>query len=221
MTTRILIYDTETTGLPKNYKPAEEDLTNYPNVVQFAAKVIEVDLDDIEHNKVIYNFDSLVYPFRKEQPLVISDGAKAIHNITENDCIQSGTAIEHLAYQFQGLLNSVDVVVCHNLGFDRNVMVSELLNLGIKPNTRRTTKQFCTMKYSTELLKLPSNYTGKYKFPKLEELFKWLTDKDMNDYFKAHDAAGDVDATATCLLLLLQKDEQLLKWFKGEIENIY
>ena len=51
---KILVFDTETAGLPKHYKPAEEDLDNYPSALQLGAQLIEVDLDN-----PLQSFDNL------------------------------------------------------------------------------------------------------------------------------------------------------------------
>ena len=217
---RILVFDTETTGKPKNYKPAEEDINNYPSVVQFGAQLIEVDIDNVNDTKILYAFQSYVKPERNGKLITIEKEAQAIHNISIEDCWK-GDDIWNIALLFQGLCNSAEFIVCHNYTFDRNVMVSELLRLGIRPKYARGCKVFCTMKYSTDIMQLPSTYPNQFKFPKLEQLFKYTTGVDMNDMFKAHDALEDTQATTIALLKLIEQQPELAKWFKGEIESIY
>lgn len=218
---RILVFDTETCGLPKKYIPAEEDIDNYPPVLQLGAQLIDVDLDDPLKYDVLYRVNMLVQPYRKGKEVQIHPKAEAVHGITFERANTLGEPIETPALLFQGLCNSADFIVCHNYTFDRNVMVSELLRLGIEAKYKRGAKVFCTMKFSTNLLKLPSRYEGQYKFPKLEELFTHLTGANMADHYKAHDADGDVSATIHCLVELINQVPDVKQWFKGEKQSIY
>jgi len=90
-----------------------------------------------------------------------------------------------------------DTLVCHNFGFDslmlkvaahRSGMIGEVVldTLEVKSN-------FCTMLKSTQLCKIPGPYG--YKWPKLEELYKFLFNKSFEG---AHDALNDVLATRRC-----------------------
>ena len=218
---KILVFDTETAGLPKHYKPAEEDLDNYPSVLQLGAQLIQVDLDNPLQYEVLYKVNSLVQPYRNGKEVQIHPKAEAVHGISFQKANSLGDSIQTVGLLFQGLCNSTDFIVCHNYTFDRNVMVSELLRLGITPKYGRGTKVFCTMKFSTNLLKLKGRNEGQYKFPTLQELFKHLTGQEMSDHYKAHDAEGDVSATVHCLLELINQNADLALWFKGEKESIY
>lgn len=218
---KILVFDTETAGLPKKYIPAEEDLDNYPSVLQLGAKLVEIDLDNPLEINVIYSLNMLVQPYRNGKEISIHPKAEAVHGITFEKANALGEKIETAALLFQGLCNSANFIVCHNYTFDRNVMVSELLRLGIEAKYARGAKVFCTMKFSTNLLKLPSNYPNQFKFPKLEELFKHLTGKNMHDHYKAHDAEGDVAATVHCVAELIKQNDDVKAWFKGEKQSIY
>lgn len=218
---KILVFDTETAGLPKHYKPAEEDLDNYPSALQLGAQLIEVDLDNPLQVEILYKVNSLIIPYRKGKEVQIHPKAEAVHGISFQKANSLGDSIETVAMLFQGLCNSTDFIVCHNYTFDRNVMVSELLRLGITPKFARGAKVFCTMKFSTNLMKLKGRQPGQYKFPTLAELFNYLTGRNMTDHYKAHDADGDVSATVHCLLELINQNADLKLWFKGEKESIY
>jgi DNA polymerase III epsilon subunit-like protein len=222
MKIKVLIFDTETGGLPKNYKPAEEDLTNYPNLVQYSGKLIEINLNEVvsKKYKIIYNFTNLVQPIRNGKLITIDEGATKTHGISIEDCYK-GVAIETIALMHQGLCTSADLVICHNYGFDRNVMASELLNIGISPSIKKSGKVLCTMKYMTNVIKLPNTKGNGFKFPSLAELFYFLTDLKLSDYYKAHDAEGDVNATIHCFIEMLNQDQKLVAWLKNETTAIY
>jgi DNA polymerase III epsilon subunit-like protein len=223
MKLKVLIFDTETTGLPVKWIPAEEDLTNYPNLLQFAAKLIEVDLDKIQEDnygvtKELYYIDSLVQPVRKGIEVITHPDALKVHEITHEKAYD-GNIIETVALIFSGLIYAADVIVCHNVSFDRNVMMSEVLNLNLNVGLRKNTKIVCTMKHSVNMLKLPLNFPKKgqqYKYPRLEELYQYLFNESMHDKYKAHDAMGDVGATTECFLELLQTDKDLETFLRKE-----
>ena len=223
MKIKALIFDTETTGLPLAYIPAERDLNNYPFVLQFCAKLIEIDLDNLDEPiKLIYSINSLVKPYRKGKLIEIHPKAQAVHGITIEQCKQEGNDIATIALIFQGLTNSADVLVAHNYFFDRNVLVSELLNLGIEPKAKQGCKSLCTMKISTDVLKIPQSGKHEFKFPSLAEAFKFYTNgENIEDHHKTHDAEGDVDATIHVLLEIIKTHPKVKGWLKKEIAILY
>lgn len=229
MVVRILIFDTKTTGFPRNYKKAEEDITNYPHCLELGAKIIELDLDHIGKQdnviiKDIFSISSLIKPYRGEETLVINPKAQAIHNITVEECEEDGNMIETIAYMFQGMASTVDFIVAHNYNLQRNTMISELLRLGIKLITKKGCKQFCPMLYSTNILQLPPTnpkFTGTFKYPSIDELYKYLLDEDIETKYEHNNAMNNTLATEDCLLELFKSDSKVLSWFKGELLTIY
>lgn len=230
MIVRILFFDTKTTGLPRNYKKAEEDLDNYPHCLELGAKIIELDLNDIniKENVIvqdIFSLSTLIKPTRKNELITINPIAEKKHGISIEECEEDGNPIDTIAYIFQGLMTSVDFIVCHNYNLQRNIMVSELLRLGIKPISRKGCKQFCTMLYTTEILKFPprnpERNPGTFRYPLLDELYKYLKDNDISNIYEHDNALNNVLATEDCLLELLSTDKKVLSWFKGEIQVIY
>jgi DNA polymerase III epsilon subunit-like protein len=219
----ILIFDTETSDKAKHFKNAEEDLNNYPHLMQLGAELFEIDTDDFNARpKFIYSLNALVKPTRNNLPIQLAEEAFKVHGISLQDCLDNGDEMFTVAMIFQGLLSISHVIVCHNYQFDRNVMVSELLRLGIKPNIKIGTKSLCTMKYTTDLLKLPNpKFGGAFKWPRLDELFRHCTGKELTEEYKAHDALGDVGATRDCFLHLIRTDDKLQMWLKNEINSIY
>lgn len=221
---KVLIYDTETTGLPLKWIPAEEDLNNWCNMLQLGAVLFELDLDKIDepnygNPRPIYSINTLIQPVRKGKEIPIHPKAEAVHGISVEKCYAEGNMLETVLFILQGLHMEADVAICHNRNFDRNVYVSEMLNLGFKAKAKSGQKQFCTMKFTTPILKLEGRYNS-YKFPKLEELYEYLFEKSMHDTHKAHDAMGDVEATKECFLELVRTQEPLLEWLQGERPSI-
>lgn len=224
MKIKILIFDTETTGLPLKNIPAKEDLGNYPTVLQFAGTFFEVDLDKLQDDnygvvREIFNINTYVKPYRKDVKTVTHPKALAVHGITD-EVAEEGNLIETLAFLYQGMVIQADVIVAHNLDFDSNVMMSELLNLGLVLGTRRSLCTICTMQFSKPILRLPndSQYAREeYKNPRLEELYEYLFGEKIEVEHTPHDADGDVTATRKCFLELL-KTEEVLEAFIREKE---
>lgn len=52
----IIFLDTETTGKPRDYRAAEDDITNWPRCAQLAFQITD------EHNNLIWEYKSLIYP---------------------------------------------------------------------------------------------------------------------------------------------------------------
>lgn len=221
MKVRVLVFDTETTGKPKHYGPPETDLNNYPYLVQYCGQLLEIDLDNLDSIKVIYGIDSLVKPYRDGKQIVIEPDAIKVHGILPSRANNEGNDISHVAMLHQGMCNTADFIVCHNYQFDRGVIISELLRLGITNTAKKGCMALCTMKYSEKILQIPSNGKSKYKFPSLKELYEYCTGRDINQDHKTHDAHGDVNATIISLIHLIKTEEELMSWFRGEIKTIY
>lgn len=213
---KILIFDTETNDKPKNQKlKAEDDLNNFPFILQIAFNLIELDTNT-NNLKTLYRKVHYVQPFRKNKEIEIAEGAFKIHGINKDVCKERGLIIEDIVYLFQGLLNQSNVVVAHNFDFDCNVIISESLNLGIILNKPKFSRNVCTMKATTDIVALPSRFkTGEYKYPTLSELYKHLFNKELSDVYSAHDALEDVLATTDCVVELYKTSERFKKLIEG------
>lgn len=230
MVVRILIFNTKATGLPANYKKAEENLDNYPYVLELGAKIIELNLDDINTKeeviiKDIFTLQSLIKPTRNGKLVTMHPKSQEKHGISLEECDEDGNIIETISYLFQGMASTVDFIVSHNYNLQRNIMISELLRLGIKLITKTSCKQFCTMLYSTPILKLEPRDKTKHpdslRYPTIDELYKYLFDSDISNVYEHNNAYNDTLATADCLLELLKTDSKVLAWFKREITMLY
>ena len=62
-----LIFDTETTGLPRNFKAPISDVENWPRVVQIAWQLHDDEGRLIEHNDFLIQPDGYNIPYGSEQ----------------------------------------------------------------------------------------------------------------------------------------------------------
>ena len=177
-----LFFDTETTGLPRNWKAPVTDLHNWPRLVQLAYL-----LYDNQGNQ-ISGGDFIVQP----NGFLIPSEASAIHGITTEKANREGTAVEAILHNFQILIDQAEQLVAHNMSFDEKIMGAEFLR-NLMPDSIASKKKICTMQRSTNFCALDGPYG--YKWPKLSELHYKLFNTGFEE---AHNAAVDINATAKC-----------------------
>jgi len=177
-----LFFDTETTGLPKNWKAPVTDLDNWPRMVQIAWILSD------ENGRRIESEEYIIRP----ENFKIPPQASKVHGITTEKALEAGSELEEVLQQFSELVNEANYLVAHNISFDEKIAGAELLRKGIESDFFRK-KRFCTMHASTNYCGLPGPYG--YKWPKLSELHITLFGEEFDE---AHDAAADINATEKC-----------------------
>jgi len=223
---RILVFDTKTAGTPKHYRPAHEDIDNYPDLLQFSAKLVDIDLNDLDRYEIVYSMNMLIKPERQvsktlHRNVVIEDKAFEEHGITTDKLNILGDDIFNVAMIYQGLTNSADFIISHNYTLHKNVMVSELMRLGIRARYSKRAKVLCMMKYASSLLAIPTTRPNQYKFPTPSEVFNKLTGQEASEFFDLKDADKDTDLYIVNLLQLLKQQNELFSWLNGDIEELY
>ena len=186
---RILFFDTETTGLPKDWKAPVEQLDNWPRLVQIAWQVFNQEGDLLEEHEYIIKPVGFIIPLE----------ASAVHKITTEKALETGVDLLAILKVFSSSVKSCGLLVAHNYSYDYNIMGSELLRNGLE-NTLKNKEHICTKSASTDFCKI-STPNG-YKWPKLEELYDILFDETFN----AHNALDDIRATARCFWELQKKN---------------
>ena len=178
----LLFFDTETTGVPHNYKAPASDLKNWPRLVQIAWLLADDDGGEIESAEYIV----------KPEGFTIPAEAARIHGISTEMAIRDGLDIKSVLAEALMCLGKVSQLVGHNIDFDEKILGAELLRSG-HPNCVETKQRLCTMRSATDYCRLPGPYG--YKWPKLEELHRKLFNQPLEG---AHRALVDVRACAKC-----------------------
>ena len=177
-----LFFDTETTGLPKNWKAPLTDLSNWPRLVQLAYLLYD------ENGNKISGTDYIIKP----EGFTIPTEATRIHGISTERAIREGIALQTVLQDFQSLINQAEYLVAHNMSFDEKIVGAELLRNKMQDITS-TKRKICTMQSTTNFCALNGPYG--YKYPKLSELHYKLF---RTGFEEAHNAAVDINVTAKC-----------------------
>ena len=186
-----LIFDTETTGLPKNWNAPITDTDNWPRCVQIAWQLHDGMGQMIDHQDYLIKPDGFNIPYDAEQ----------IHGISTELALAKGEDLENVLERFNEALASAAHVVGQNLGFDLNIMGCEYYRAGMdKVLEAKPVLDTCTEK-TAELCQIPGGRYGKFKLPTLTELHQQLFG---NGFEEAHNATADVEATTRCFLELIR-----------------
>lgn len=177
-----LFFDTETTGLPRNWKAPVNDLNNWPRLVQLAYLFYD------NHGNLISGGDFIVKP----DGFSIPSEAANVHGITTEHATRVGSNINTVLDNFSTLINQANYLVAHNMSFDEKIVGSEFLRYKMA-NPIPTKNKICTMESTINFCAITSPYG--YKWPKLSELHYKLF---RTDFDEAHNAAMDIKATAKC-----------------------
>ena len=189
-----LIFDTETTGLPRNYNAPMSDLDNWPRLVQLAWQLHD------EKGKLISNNNYIVKP----EGFTIPYNSEKIHGISTQRALKEGHDLKKVLEIFEEDLKKTTFLVGHNIGFDISIVGAELLRTE-RPIVDLEKQALDTKDISTEFCAIPGGKGGKFKWPTLFELHQKLFGEGFGD---AHDAAYDVDATAKCFFGLIKEGVQ-------------
>ncbi|WP_010231705.1 DNA polymerase III subunit alpha [Gillisia marina] len=186
-----LIFDTETTGLPKKWDAPLTDFDNWPRCIQIAWQLHDEMGNLVEHQDYLVQPEGFNIPFDAEK----------IHGISTELAQQEGISLQEVLEKFQAALQRSKFIVGQNVGFDLNIMGAEFLREGLEnPMEAFPVLDTCTEK-TAELCKLPGGRYGRFKLPTLTELHQELFDQPFSE---AHNATADVEATTRCFLELIR-----------------
>ena len=185
---KYIVFDVETTGLPKNYNTSPKLFKLWPHIVQFSWIICEENKTE-EKSFII-----------KPNDYVIPEESTKIHHITNEEAVQNGISLRNVLQSFIKDCNQVDYIVAHNASFDTNVILAACYRTKNNVSFLKDKKTICTMKSTTDLCKLPGKYG--YKYPKLEELFIYLFKCGPNTTL--HNSLEDARVTLNCYKELLR-----------------
>lgn len=202
-----IVFDTETTGLPKRYDAPIHDVDNWPRAVQLAWQIHDQWGELIEQHSVLIAPEGFDIPYDSEQ----------IHGISTALALAKGEPLVKVLEEFNQALSKAKFIVGQNVDFDVNIMGAEFHRAGIDtPLVDMPVLDTCTEK-TAKLCQIAGGRGGGFKLPTLTELHEFLFKQPFNE---AHNASADVEATSRCFLELLRKahySEEKLKAQPGYI----
>ena len=188
-----IIFDTETTGLPRNWNAPITDTSNWPRVIQIAWQLHDEMGSVIEHKDFLIRPEGFDIPFDAEK----------IHGISTELATEHGDSLEDVLYLFNEALAKAKFVVGQNVGFDINVLGCEFVRMNTESIMASMPVLDTCTEVTAELCKLPGGRGGRFKLPTLTELHQFLFQEKFAD---AHNATVDVEVTTRCFFELLRLD---------------
>ena len=186
-----LIFDTETTGLPKDDKAPISNSENWPRVVQIAWQLHDEMGNLVEHQDFLIKPEDYNIPFGSEQ----------IHGISTELAQEQGKDLSEVLHIFNEALQKADFVVGHNIKFDINVTGAEFYRKGIETGLMEAKLLNTASEKTAQICQLPGGRGGRFKYPKLGELYRHLF---QTDFVEAHNATADVEANTRAFLELIR-----------------
>ena len=177
-----LFFDTETTGLPKDWKAPITDSNAWPRLVQVAWIVFNEKRERIRKENYII----------KPENFLIPEEASKIHGISTEKAIMCGKDLLFVLNALNREIDNSDMLVAHNINFDSKIVGAEMIRRNLTTNLFAK-RLVCTMESSTNFCQLHGDYG--YKWPKLSELYIKLFGENFQD---AHNASSDIEAAAKC-----------------------
>lgn len=207
---KVLVFDTETTGLPKRNNdgssPSLYDTKKWPHIIQFSYILYET-----EKNKILVNHDHII---NLQKHVVISPESIAVHGITREQSEREGIPIQEALELFHISMMAADVIIAHNLSFDKQVVIVECIrHKRAGPFKFKYPEQyFCTMKNTTQLCKIETTNkkTGEkyFKYPTLSELHNHLFGVIPQN---THNSLVDILVCLRCYIKLTKSDDIIEK----------
>src|ERR1700741_1972575 len=187
-----LIFDTETTGLPRNYNAPLTDFDNWPRVVQVAWQLHDSGGMLLHSKSIIIKPEGFTIPFNAEQ----------VHGISTKRALEEGFPLYDVLLEFADVVKQTQYLAGHNIEFDINILGAEFLRMQL-PNFFEAKAVIDTKNdQTTEFCAIPGGKGGKFKWPTLTELHTKLFNEGFGE---AHNAAFDVNATAKCFFEIIKR----------------
>jgi len=212
---RIIVFDTETTGLPKDKKAPVEQSELWPYIVQFSWLIYD------DNTQKITNINDHI--IKLPEGMIIPAVTIKIHGVTNEKMLSEGKDINNILRDFTKDFLSCNILIAHNLAFDNKVIQAEYCrNNQINWLGRHRKIEYCTMKYGKKFTNfmMPSKfYNGMYqKPPKLVELHQELFKSVPKNL---HNSLIDVFVCFRCFHEMVYEKDIFNNQINPELSNYY
>lgn len=214
---RILVLDTETSGIPEKGATYEE-LNKFPYILQISYIFYDVSCNNtiIKDHYINITDDVIITPVSYD-----------IHKISRDFLNENGKSIHYVLNELNEYIEKSDIIVGHNIQFDKRMIIVECLRNNIKHKfttykngIKLNKKEYCTMnktKNLCKILKYDKNNKAYFKYPKLIELYQFLyPEKDLPT--NLHNSLVDILITFKCYMKIVYNID--INKINKKIENL-
>lgn len=203
----ILVYDTETTGLPDWKNPSEGE--TQPHLVEICGL-----LYDAESQELVDSYHAIIKPDGWMIPQEVID----VHGITNERAVDEGVPEAEAVSAFLTLDDRAELRVAHNQSFDARIMRIAIKRYGagdtqeerdVLADLFRAGESYCTCNKSKPIVQLPATEkmvaSGRghwFKPPNMQEAHEFFLGVPFED---AHSARADAEACARVYFAIQQR----------------
>ena len=198
---KVTVFDTETTDLPEDNFASFHESSKWPHIIQLSYITF-----DTETKEILEYIDRVI---KLDSSVIITPGSIAVHQITREKSESQGIPIKDALIEFANSIQTADVIVGHNIIFDKRIIIVELYRHGIKNcfyNKFGAIPEYCTMKRTMDLCAIPKvnpkTRQTYNKFPTLSELHSKLFGVAPKG---THNAIADVMICLRCYIMIKYK----------------
>jgi len=186
-----LFIDTETSGLPKNWKAPYHQEGNWPSIIQIAWIIYDKNFNEVERqNHYIVN-----------DGFIIEKSSQEIHGITAEFLNVNGKSKEAAMMPLLQVIKKFSpAIIGHYMEFDYHMINAEFCRMGIS-NPLEHQVFYCTMKASKPYVRNP-----RVDLLKLNEFYEELFNEKPKDF---HNALSDALNTAKIFFHLFKENENI------------
>jgi DNA polymerase-3 subunit alpha len=195
----VTIFDIETSGLPvrpstyKRYGNPFTETNKYDS-----SRIVEIGYVTYEcpdgygygTPDLVEQRSSLVKP----ESFMITN--HAIHGISHKLATERGNNILDVLSQFMIVVSYSDIIVSHNIEFDKNITCSEMVRCGMVTSA----KQFMQKKFECTMI-LAMHTFNLTRFPKLKDLYESVCESGV-EWKQNHRAMDDALRAADCFFAI-------------------
>ena len=187
----VIVMDVETNGLIKQrgITPTKDNLHMFPNIVQFSWGLY------YENGECKVLKDYIIKPDGWSM-----NGKEQFHGITLEKANNEGVDIKTVLSEYKyDIDNCCSKLVCHNMNFDKNVVLSEFIRNDMILNN---VGEFCTMLKTINYCQITPKVRGEYKWASLDKLYYKCFNEQMEN---PHNSKYDVINCAKCYFAVKDK----------------
>lgn len=162
---KVLVFDTETSGLPTERNASIYETEKWPHILQLSYIVYDIDTNELITVENDY--------IKIDSSVIVNPESTKIHCITHEQ-LNNGILIVDALLKFNKYASNCDLIVAHNVSFDKRMIIVEGIRNNIKMDVHTT---YCTMKSGINICKIEkvsTNGEKYFKYPTLSELHNEL-----------------------------------------------